>query len=85
MDLHIYLTPNAKSNSISADGEDMFGNVVYKCRVAAPPKEGEANKALILFLSDLLAIPKSTISITRGIKSRHKVVTIDREDLSLPF
>lgn len=85
MHLYIYLTPNAKSNSIHADGEDMFGNIVYKCRIAAQPKEWEANKALIKYLSDLLEVPKSNINIIRWFKSRHKVLSIDRKDLTLPF
>lgn len=85
MRLQIYLTPNSAENSIFADGDDMFGNVVYKCKIKAVPKQWKANKELIKYLSDLLSIPKSSISIVRWAKSRHKVVEIDRDNLTLPF
>lgn len=85
MQFHIYLTPNAKTNSIQADGEDMFGNIVYKCRIAAAPRDGEANTALIQYLSKLLSIPKKDLHIIRWFKSRHKVIQIEREDLEIPF
>lgn len=85
MKLHIYLTPNAKSNSIHTEGEDLYGNTVYKCRIAAPPQNWEANKALIRFLSDQLGVSRTSISILKGHKSRHKIVWIDKADLVIPF
>ncbi len=45
-----------------------------KVRLTAPPVEGEANRALIEFLSKLLKIKKSSFAIDAGVKSRGKRV-----------
>lgn len=45
-----------------------------KVRLTAPPVEGEANRALIEFLSKLLKIKKSSLEIDAGAKSRDKRV-----------
>jgi uncharacterized protein (TIGR00251 family) len=45
-------------------------------RVAAPPVEGAANDSLIRLLSHALGVPKSDVSLLRGVKSRHKDVLI---------
>jgi uncharacterized protein (TIGR00251 family) len=47
-----------------------------KLKLTAPPVEGEANRAVIKFLSKLLNIPKSSITIESGLKSRDKRVLI---------
>ena len=47
-----------------------------KLRIAAPPVEGKANKAVVLFLSAWLDIPRSSISLLRGESSRLKVVEL---------
>lgn len=46
-------------------------------RLAAPPVEGAANQALIAFLSDALDLPRRSISIVSGEKSRDKRVRIE--------
>lgn len=46
-------------------------------RLAAAPVEGAANAELIAFLANLLDIPKRSISIVAGEKSRQKRVRID--------
>ncbi len=45
-------------------------------RIAAQPREGEANAELVRFLSVLLGIPKGSIHIIKGGTSHHKVVVI---------
>lgn len=49
---------------------------VLFARVAAPPVDGAANKALIALLSDSLRIPKSRFSFQSGETSRDKVLHI---------
>jgi uncharacterized protein YggU (UPF0235/DUF167 family) len=44
--------------------------------VNAPPVEGRANAALIELLSETLDIPKSYLSIKRGLGSKNKVVEV---------
>lgn len=50
---------------------------VWYIRVAAPPVEGRANKALIELLSDVLDTAKSNLSIIRGTTSRNKTVLVE--------
>jgi uncharacterized protein (TIGR00251 family) len=47
-----------------------------RLRIAAPPTEGKANRALIKFLSALLGVPPSHITLLRGAAGRHKVVEV---------
>lgn len=42
----------------------------------AKAHDGEANEALIKALSKYFNIPKTSIAITRGVKSRHKQIEI---------
>ncbi|EFY99619.1 DUF167 domain protein [Metarhizium robertsii] len=44
--------------------------------VAAQPRHGEANKAVVQALSNAIGIPKSRFRFVSGIKSRDKVVAI---------
>ena len=49
-------------------------------RLAAPPVEGAANDALVAFLSDRLGLPRRSITILSGEKSRDKRVRIEGLD-----
>ena len=49
-------------------------------RLAAPPVEGAANEALIAFLSEALGVPRRSIAIVSGEKSRDKRVRIEGLD-----
>jgi uncharacterized protein (TIGR00251 family) len=44
--------------------------------LTAPPVQGEANKALVRFLADLLDLRQNQVEIVSGQHSRHKVVRI---------
>ncbi|WYZ34196.1 hypothetical protein EsH8_I_000472 [Colletotrichum jinshuiense] len=44
--------------------------------VAAQAREGEANKAVVKLLSEVLGLPKSDLTITQGLKSRDKTVAV---------
>jgi uncharacterized protein (TIGR00251 family) len=47
-----------------------------KVRVAAPPVEGRANNALVTFLAELFAVPKSHVRLERGRGGRSKQVRV---------
>jgi uncharacterized protein (TIGR00251 family) len=47
-----------------------------KVRVCAPALEGRANEALCEFLADELAVPRRSVAVVRGLKSRHKIVRV---------
>lgn len=46
-------------------------------RVAARPTRGEANEALLEFLSGLARVPRSRLSIVVGVTSRWKTIRLD--------
>ena len=77
LQLKIYLQPGAKkSETVGKHGDSI------KIKVQAQPIDGEANKALIDFLSETLFIPKASISIKSGQKSRFKTVCIEGCDIN---
>jgi len=45
-------------------------------RLAAPPVNGQANDALLVFLSGVLGLPRRALSIVHGDKARQKRVLI---------
>ena len=63
--------PNATRNEVSG-----FSDGVLRVKIAAPPTRGRANKELTAFLSQLLGVGKSSITIIRGHTSRNKLITI---------
>lgn len=67
--LRVYIQPGASKNSIAGEYGDPLR---LKVKISAPPAHGVANKELVKFLSKLLKISKSSISILRGETSRHK-------------
>jgi hypothetical protein len=67
----VRLKPNAKREKVETD--EAGGLRVW---VNAPPVEGRANAALIEILSETLDIPKSYLSIKRGLGSKNKVVEV---------
>ncbi|KUI72377.1 UPF0235 protein C15orf40 [Cytospora mali] len=44
--------------------------------VSAVPRDGESNKAVLSVLSEALNVAKSDLQITRGLKSRDKVIAL---------
>jgi len=46
-----------------------------RIKVAAPPREGEANKELVAFLAKHFSLPKREIEIESGKKSRSKTIS----------
>jgi uncharacterized protein (TIGR00251 family) len=45
-------------------------------RLAAPPVDGEANEELVRLMASELGIPRASIRIVRGLRSRNKVLDI---------
>ena len=46
-------------------------------RLAAPPVEGAANKALVAFVAEWLAVPRRAVHILSGERSRRKRLAVD--------
>jgi uncharacterized protein (TIGR00251 family) len=63
--------PRAKKNAITGEvGEAL------KVALTAPPVEGRANAACIAFLSEVLNVPRSSVTIAAGENSRNKVIRV---------
>jgi hypothetical protein len=45
-------------------------------RLTAPPAEGEANAALVSFIADALALPRSAVRLLRGHSAREKLLQV---------
>ena len=71
----VYCQPGAKQTQLAGlfDGNP-------KIQLNAPAGDGEANKALIAFLSKQCGVPKSAISIEMGASGRTKRVEVDGID-----
>jgi uncharacterized protein len=63
--------PGAKRNEVLR-----FEEGVWHLKISAPPTEGKANKKLIEFLSEILDVSKSNITIEKGTTSHKKLVSI---------
>lgn len=53
-----------------------------KIALAAPPVDGEANAALCELLAKLLRVPKRSVQLQRGARSKHKTVSVEGVDVS---
>jgi len=73
--LRLKIQPRAAKNEIAGVQDDAL-----KVRLTAPPVDGAANKACCAFFAQLLNLPKGSISIASGEKSRHKNLLIQATD-----
>lgn len=74
--LAVRVTPRAKRSSLGGLVETGDGRVALQVKLAAPPVDGAANEALIRFLADHFALPRSAVSLLSGDKSRLKLVRL---------
>jgi len=70
--LAIRVTPRSSKNEIA----EVTNDGTIKVRLTAAPVDGQANKALVSFLSEVLDIPQSKIDIIAGLSGRDKLVAI---------
>jgi uncharacterized protein len=69
--INIHVQPNARSTEVTGTHGEAL-----KVRLAAPPLDDRANQLLIDFLGKTLGVPGSRIRISRGGRSRRKLVEI---------
>ncbi len=72
--LTLRVVPNARKTACEGlmdDGETL------KIRLAAPPVDGKANEALLLWLVETLHLRRSQVRLVAGEKSRNKRVEIE--------
>ncbi|GJN25961.1 hypothetical protein PR202_gb13851 [Eleusine coracana subsp. coracana] len=69
--ISIHAKPGSKIATITEIGEEAVG-----VQIDAPARDGEANAALVDFISSVLGVKKREVSIGSGSKSREKVVLV---------
>lgn len=74
--LAVRVTPKSNRDEI-AGIERIGGEAVLKARVRALPEAGRANQALARMVAQWLKLPRSSVSIVQGGKSRLKQVLIE--------
>ena len=67
----VQVQPNASQNKITR-----FKDGVWHLRIAAPPIRGKANQELTRFLSEILGIGQSKLTIAKGTTSKRKVIVV---------
>jgi hypothetical protein len=65
------------------DRVDGVADGVLRVRVAAPPVDGAANKALVSLLADELGLARGSVRIVAGETARTKLVEADGVDASV--
>jgi len=69
----IEASPGASKTEISGTNP---WRAAVKIRIAAQPKEGEANAELIRFLAETLSVPANEVEIIKGERSSLKVIRV---------
>jgi hypothetical protein len=69
--IEITVQPRASRSELAGVHEGRL-----KLRITAPPVEGEANRECIHFLAKLLHVPKSSVVLLQGLKSRRKTFLV---------
>ena len=64
--------PGAGRNEVTG-----FAGDVLQVKIKAAPEKGKANRELVDFLSGLLGIKRSSLTVVKGETSRHKLLAIE--------
>lgn len=74
--LHVKLTPNAKADKIDGIYVDENGQEYLKVYTTSIPEDNKANKQLVKIIAKEYNVPKSSIELIKGHKSRLKTLNI---------
>lgn len=67
----VHVQPRASCNEAAG----LFGRAL-RLRVAAPPQDGRATEACLMFIARALGVPRQRVSLVAGRASRSKVVRV---------
>ncbi len=73
--VRVRVTPKSSVEAVGGVGATAEGAAFF-ARVRSAPADGEANAALEKLVARWLEVPKSTVRVTHGAKSRVKSLTI---------
>lgn len=71
VELALLIQPRASRTRVAGEHDGRL-----KIQIAAPPVEGEANAALVEFLSESLGVPRRQIELLAGETGRRKRVRV---------
>ena len=74
--LAVRLTPKGGRDVVDGIARLADGRCVLKVRVAAAPREGEANVALLRLIARAVGVPPRDVALTAGATSRVKQLAI---------
>ncbi|WCJ31623.1 hypothetical protein M5689_013101 [Euphorbia peplus] len=80
----VAITIHAKPGSKIASITD-FSDEALAVQIDAPPKDGEANAALLDYIASVLGVKRRQVSLGAGSKSRDKVVIVEDVTLQTVF
>ncbi|MCL2878220.1 MAG: DUF167 domain-containing protein [Acidobacteria bacterium] len=72
LQVRIHVQPRAQRSELAGTY-----NGALKIKVAAPPVDDAANRAIVDFFAALLDVPKSRVRIIAGLKSRNKTLLVE--------
>jgi uncharacterized protein len=70
--LQVYVQPRASKTAVVGTHEHGL-----RIRVAAPPVDDAANRALVKFVAERLGLPKRCVRVISGATGRRKILEID--------
>ena len=70
--LELHVQPGAKRSEFAGKHGERL-----KLRLAAPAVDNKANEALVEFLADYYQVPRRSVTIVSGLRSRQKRVVIE--------
>jgi uncharacterized protein (TIGR00251 family) len=70
--LAVRVTPRASRNEIV----EVLSDGTVKVHLTAPPAEGKANEALLIFLAKILDISPSQLEVVAGAGGRDKLISV---------
>ncbi|KAL6005507.1 hypothetical protein ACLOJK_006074 [Asimina triloba] len=76
----IHAKPGSKLATITDINDEALG-----VQIDAPARDGEANAALLQFISEVIGVKRRQVSIGSGSKSRDKVVLVEEVSLQSVF
>lgn len=71
MKIDVKVKPNSKTEEVIEEGN------TFTVKVKEPPTEGKANRAAIRLLAKHLGVPGTQLRISKGLKSRTKVIEVE--------
>lgn len=73
MIVNVKVAPNSKKSGVERIGENDF-----RVKVDAKAEGGRANRRLVEIVAEFFQVPKSSVRIVKGFKSRNKIVEIEK-------